>query len=114
MPAARISTTKAELKCSQNRPSVEQEFVDGVVPEQRRRQRVAEVRAEHPQRALDDGAVVVARFAPPLPGERQRARVVAGRQGQRQRRASTQLRFEAAGGAECSVQRVSAASGSAL
>src|SRR3546814_2751463 len=50
---------------------------------QRRAQGVNEIAADPRPRALDDGRVVVAGLAPPLPCQCERARVVALRQAQR-------------------------------
>src|SRR3546814_3647596 len=46
---------------------VEQELVDRMTARQRRAQGVNEIAADPRQRALDDGRVVVAGLAPPLP-----------------------------------------------
>src|SRR3546814_17152660 len=62
---------------------VEQELVDRMAARQRRAQGVNEIAADPRQRALDDGRVVVAGLAPPLPCQCERARVVALRQAQR-------------------------------
>src|SRR3546814_20847689 len=61
---------------------VEQELVDRMAARQRRAQGVDEIAADPRQRALDDGRVVVAGLAPPMPFQCERARVVAPRQAQ--------------------------------